>query len=120
AGPDGRFRQRRASALAARPIAARRDVSASIFVIGAGSWGTALAQAARLAGNRVTLVARDANTVDEINSRHTLNTYLGDIALDPDLFAQTGFSGLEQADAILLVVPAQASRATLAAIGPER
>jgi len=95
-------------------------VSASIFVIGAGSWGTALAQAARLAGNRVSLVARDANTVDEINSRHTLNTYLGDIALDPDLFAQTGFSGLEQADAILLVVPAQASRATLAAIGPER
>lgn len=94
-------------------------MSATIFVIGAGAWGTALAQAARLAGNEVVLVGRDPAAIDEINSAHTLKAYLGDIGLDPALKAQTGVSGLEKADAILMVVPAQATRATLAAIGPE-
>jgi|TARA_A100001391_G_scaffold171126_2_gene132324 glycerol-3-phosphate dehydrogenase (NAD(P)+) len=94
-------------------------VSAKIFVIGAGAWGTALAQAARLAGNDVVLVGRDPAAIDEINSAHTLKSYLGAIGLDPYLKAQTGISGIEGADAILMVVPAQATRATLAAIGPE-
>ena len=58
-------------------------MSAKIFVIGAGAWGTALAQAARLAGNDVVLVGRDPAAIDEINSAHTLKSYLGDIALDP-------------------------------------
>ena len=94
-------------------------MSAKIFVIGAGAWGTALAQTARLAGNDVVLVGRDPAAIDEINSAHTLKSYLGDIALDPYLKAQTGISGIEGADAILMVVPAQATRATLAAMGPE-
>lgn len=94
-------------------------MSARIFVIGAGAWGTALAQAARLAGNDVVLVGRDRAAVDEINTAHTLKFYLGDIGLDPALKAQTGVSGLDRADAILMVVPAQATRATLAAIGPQ-
>lgn len=94
-------------------------MSANIFVVGAGAWGTALAQAARFAGNRVTLVGRDAAAVGEINSSHRLTRYLGDIALDPALRAQTDHSGIADADAVLMVVPAQASRATLAAIGSE-
>lgn len=92
-------------------------MSAKIFVIGAGAWGTALAQAAALAGNAVTLVGRDAAAVEEINGRHRLERYLGDIALDPAVRAQIGFSGLADADAVLLVVPAQATRGTLEAIG---
>ena len=42
-----------------------------VAVIGAGAWGTALAQAAALAGRDVTLVARDPAVVDEINTHHT-------------------------------------------------
>jgi glycerol-3-phosphate dehydrogenase (NAD(P)+) len=94
-------------------------VSARVFVIGSGAWGTALAQAARLADNDVVLVGRDAAAIDEINSAHTLKAYLGDIVLDSALKAQTGFVGLEDADAILLAVPAQATRATLAGIGAD-
>ena len=94
-------------------------MSANVFVIGAGAWGTALAQAAAFAGNSVTLVGRDAAAAAEINSRHTLERYLGDIALDPHLNAQTDPSGLPGADAVLMVVPAQATRATLTAIGPD-
>ncbi|WP_158541577.1 NAD(P)H-dependent glycerol-3-phosphate dehydrogenase [Pelagibacterium lacus] len=92
----------------------------SIVVIGAGAWGAALAQAARFAGHAVTLVGRDTEAVAEINARHTITRYLGDLALDPGLVAQTGFAGLEAAEAVLMVVPAQATRATLAAIGPKK
>ncbi|WMT92427.1 NAD(P)H-dependent glycerol-3-phosphate dehydrogenase [Pelagibacterium sp. H642] len=88
-----------------------------IFVIGAGAWGTALAQAAAFAGHAVTLVGRDAAAAAQINSEHRLPRYLGDIALDAGLMAQTDFAGLEDADAVLMVVPAQATRATLGALG---
>lgn len=94
-------------------------MSANIFVVGAGAWGTALAQAARFTGNSVRLVGRDAAVAEEINSRHRLTRYLGDIALDPGLVARTDHAGIAEADAVLMVVPAQASRATLAAIGGE-
>ncbi|SDG20735.1 NAD(P)H-dependent glycerol-3-phosphate dehydrogenase [Pelagibacterium luteolum] len=92
---------------------------ARVFVIGAGAWGTALAQAARFAGHDVTLSGRDAQAAREINESHRLSAYLGDIALDPDLRAQTGFDAIAAADAVLMVVPAQATRATLEAIGPD-
>src|SRR5690606_8568683 len=107
-----------AAALAAGRIGGR-GVSANIFVVGAGAWGPALAQAARFAGNAVTLVGRNAAAVEEINSSHRLTRYLGDIALDRGLFARIDHSGIAEADAVLMVVPAQASRATLAAIGGE-
>ncbi|WP_332713650.1 NAD(P)H-dependent glycerol-3-phosphate dehydrogenase [Pelagibacterium mangrovi] len=94
-------------------------MSANIFVIGAGAWGTALAQAAAIAGNSVTLVGRDPKAAEEINTLHRLSRYLGDIALDPGLVARTGVEGLEGADALLMVVPAQATRATLGAIGAD-
>lgn len=94
-------------------------MSANIFVIGAGAWGTALAQAAAIAGNRVTLVGRDPKAAEEINTSHRLSRYLGDIALDPGLVARTEVEGFEGADALLMVVPAQATRATLGAIGAD-
>ncbi|WP_127143086.1 NAD(P)H-dependent glycerol-3-phosphate dehydrogenase [Pelagibacterium montanilacus] len=93
-------------------------MSAHVFVIGAGAWGTALGQAAAAAGNAVTIVGRDAEGVAGINRDHRLKRYLGDIALDPSIRAQTDLTGLDDANLILLAVPAQASRAMLGAIGP--
>ena len=93
-------------------------MSANVFVIGAGSWGTALAHAAALAGNAVTLVGRDRAGMAEINGHHTLSRYLGEIVLHANVRAQTGMAGLEAADVILMVVPAQASRQALSAIAP--
>lgn len=90
----------------------------SVFVIGAGSWGAALGQAAIAAGHRVMLIGRNAETIQAINTTHRLPSYLGDLLLDPALGAQTGTEGLEDADIVLLVVPAQASRETLAALDP--
>ncbi len=84
-----------------------------VAIIGAGAWGTALAQAAALAGREVTLVARDADVVDEINTRHTNSGHLGAQPLHESIRADRRFAG---ADLVVLAVPAQASRAALGAL----
>lgn len=80
-----------------------------VAVIGGGAWGTALAQAAAMAGRTVTIVARDADIIHDINERHMNRRYLGEVALLPAI------SAAEEADADLtiLAVPAQATRAAL-------
>lgn len=84
-----------------------------VVLIGAGAWGTALAQAAALAGREVTLIARDPAVVDEINSKHTNSGHLGAQVLHDNIIASRRFAG---ADLVILAVPAQASRAALAAL----
>lgn len=85
-----------------------------IAIIGGGAWGTALAQAAAIAGRDVTLVARDADAVAEINARHTNSQHLGAQSLAPSIRASTQYEG---ADLVVLAVPAQASRDALATLG---
>jgi glycerol-3-phosphate dehydrogenase (NAD(P)+) len=84
-----------------------------VAVIGAGAWGTALAQAAAIAGREVTIVARDRSVVDEINAHHTNSRHLGAQSLAPSIHAATSFGG---ADLVILAVPAQASRSALAGL----
>lgn len=86
-----------------------------VAIIGAGAWGTALAQAAAMAGRAVTLVARDRGVIDEINTRHTNSAHLGAQLLSPSIRAGA-FAG---ADLAILAVPAQASRAALAGLSLE-
>ncbi len=81
-----------------------------VTIIGAGAWGTALAQAAAMAARAVTLVARDETVVEEINSRHTSGRHLPGVQLAPSIRAATSYAG---ADLVILAVPAQASRAAL-------
>lgn len=83
-----------------------------VAVIGAGAWGTALAQAAALAGRRVTLVARDAAVLADIAANHRNSRHLGDLPLAASIEAS---SGLPDADLFILAVPAQASRGALEA-----
>lgn len=86
-----------------------------VAVVGAGAWGTALAQAAAMAGRTVTLVARDRAVIEEVNQRSTNAAYLGDTRLSERISA---LDHLEQnADLVILAVPAQQSRAVLAQIG---
>ena len=83
-----------------------------VAVLGAGAWGTALAEATAIAGRRVTLVARDAAIVTEINRDHRNSAYLGD---QPLSLAITASLDLPQADLYILAVPAQQTGAALAA-----
>ena len=87
----------------------------TVSIIGGGAWGTALAQAAAMAGRSVTLVVRDPAQADEINQRHTNSRVLGRQAL---LATIRGVTMAEPADIVILAVPAQSSRAALGALDP--
>lgn len=74
-------------------------------IVGAGAWGTALACAARRAGNDVTLWAHEAETVEAINRTHTNPVFLPGVELDPGIGATSDLQGLAGCDALLLVAP---------------
>lgn len=86
-----------------------RDIQ-HIGVVGGGAWGTALALAARRAGRDVTLWAREAEVVDEINVQHRNTAFLPGIALDGALKAVASLDAMAGCDAVLMVTPAQALR----------
>lgn len=82
-----------------------------IAVLGAGAWGTALAQISALAGGQVTLWARDEELARTLNSRHENPRHLPGIALSHDIQAGSDLDAcLAEADAILLAIPAQGLR----------
>lgn len=83
---------------------------ASVGVIGAGAWGTALAQNAALAGRSATLWARDPATVAAINTGHENSRRLPGVTLDTAVRASGDIAEACRADAIVLAAPAQALR----------
>ncbi|MET0294606.1 MAG: NAD(P)H-dependent glycerol-3-phosphate dehydrogenase [Phenylobacterium sp.] len=83
-------------------------------VIGAGAWGTALAQVCARAGLDVRLWALEAETAQAINEAHENTPWLPGVALEPEIVATTALSDLSDADLLLAVVPAQHMRGTLA------
>jgi len=87
----------------------------TIAVLGAGAWGTALANCAARAGRRVTLWTRDAATVQTIRGRRE-SPRLPGIKIDAEVHATDVLAEALAADAALLVVPAQATRAVATAI----
>jgi len=80
---------------------------ANLGVIGAGAWGTALAQTTRAAGHDVMLWAFEAAVAEEINNLHTNAAYLADVVLDEAIRARCELADFAERDVILLVVPAQ-------------
>ena len=90
----------------------------SIGVIGAGAWGTALAQTARLAGRDVTIWAREPEVVAEINSEHRNAVFLPGIMLEPGVRATGDLASIAGHDVILMVAPAQHVRAAGTALAP--
>ncbi|ODT71147.1 MAG: hypothetical protein ABS75_10340 [Pelagibacterium sp. SCN 63-23] len=87
----------------------------SVTVIGGGAWGTALAQAAAMAGRGVNLVLRSAEDAAAINaSRINARALPGQVLLD----GVTASAAMVQADIVILAVPAQATRGLLAGLDP--
>ena len=87
-----------------------------IGVVGAGAWGTALAQAAVRAGRKVTLWAREPEIVDMVNQIHENKAFLAGVALAPELVATGSLGDLAPCDAVLLVSPAQHLRSSAKAL----
>lgn len=89
-----------------------------IGVIGAGAWGTALAQVAARAGHQVLLQAREAEVVESINARHENSLFLAGVPLNPNIRAVSDFADLHDCEIVLAVPPAQHARAALSAYAP--
>ena len=84
-----------------------------IGVIGAGAWGTAIAQMLTREGQSVLLWALEPDVVDAINSRHENTAFLPGVKLNPALRATAHLGDLAGSDALFCVTPAQHTRATL-------
>ena len=85
-----------------------------VTVIGAGAWGTTLAQVLSDAGNQVLLWARNQEVVSEINSNHTNNKYLSGIQLPENITATSDIkAAFEFSDLYILAIPTQQLRQML-------
>lgn len=86
----------------------------NITIIGAGSWGTAIA--ILLAGNGITvnLWGRDNKKIQQMKEQNCNHFFLPDINFPPLLHANSDFAQvINRADIILIAVPSHAFRATL-------
>jgi glycerol-3-phosphate dehydrogenase (NAD(P)+) len=87
-------------------------------VIGAGAWGTALAEVCARAGLKTILWAREAEVRDSITSARENTLFLPGVTLTETLAVTGDLAELAACDLILAVPPAQHVRATLGAFAP--
>lgn len=82
-----------------------------VAVLGAGSWGTALAMVLADNGHEVRLWGHNPTQIDEINQRHTNKKYLPEISLPATI---VGYSSLEDSlkgiNTVIMAVPTKAIR----------
>jgi glycerol-3-phosphate dehydrogenase (NAD(P)+) len=89
-------------------------VSKDIAVLGAGSWGTALAvHFAGAGGHRVKLWARDAELAQRMARDRANPDYLPDVELPPLLEPTSDLESLAGCELVLLVVPSHGFREVL-------
>jgi glycerol-3-phosphate dehydrogenase (NAD(P)+) len=81
----------------------------NVFVLGSGSWGTALAALLTTNAGTVTIYGKDDKSIASINTSHTNPHYLPGISLPPELRATKDISEATEADLILFVVPSAAT-----------
>jgi glycerol-3-phosphate dehydrogenase (NAD(P)+) len=85
----------------------------AIGVIGGGAWGTALAQVMAGSGHQVRLWAREAEVIESINTRRENALFLPGIPLSPQIVGTDDMTWIAEAQAVLVVTPAQHMRAVL-------
>ncbi|EXS69673.1 NAD(P)H-dependent glycerol-3-phosphate dehydrogenase [Sphingobium sp. Ant17] len=83
-------------------------------VIGAGAWGTALAQLLAAEGQVVRLWALEPEVVDAVNGAQENPLYLPGLALSPSIAATGAMADMADCDLLLVVSPAQHLRSVVA------
>lgn len=82
-----------------------------IAVIGAGSWGSALALVAARAGHHVSVWSRNPEIVHHINSEHINPVYLKEVVLPEQIKASGDIVGVvSEAEVVVLAAPSHATR----------
>jgi glycerol-3-phosphate dehydrogenase (NAD(P)+) len=85
-----------------------------VVVLGAGQWGTTMAQVLCDAGNHVLMWGRSQELVDEVNQKHTNSKYLDENVLPVGLKATSLLKeAFEYSNIYVLAVPAQTLRENL-------
>lgn len=88
----------------------------SAIVIGAGSWGTALAAVLGWRGLQVQFWGRDAALMSEMAAKRQNSRYLPDLVLPPNVEVVVEKAALRAADLLVFVVPTKGLRAAAAEI----
>jgi glycerol-3-phosphate dehydrogenase (NAD(P)+) len=90
-----------------------------VVVLGAGQWGTTMAQVLCDAGNHVLMWGRDKDVVEEINTKHTNSKYLDESLLPVGLKATADLKeAFDYSNIYVLAIPAQTLRENLKAWKP--
>mgnify|MGYP001811653752 FL=1 len=92
-------------------------MNATVAVIGAGAFGTALASVATSEGDPVILIGRDADRMRAIEQTRVNEKSLPGVTLPKSLSATVDANVLARADTVLLAIPAQALRQALETYG---
>jgi glycerol-3-phosphate dehydrogenase (NAD(P)+) len=93
-------------------------LTSSVAVLGAGNWGTTLANVVASNGRTALLWTRSAEQRDEINSRHTSARAVPGLSLSPGVRAVTELAeAVREAPLVLMAIPSQAFREVSRALG---
>lgn len=86
----------------------------SSAIVGAGAWGTALADLVARNGHRAVLWAREPDVVADVNAHHTNSRFLNGAALSPSLTATDDLAlAVRDAATITFVAPSHVLRAVI-------
>src|SRR5258705_238313 len=86
-----------------------------IAVLGGGAWGTALANVTARAGRKVTLWEYDAANAEQLAQQRE-SKFLRGVRIEDSIAVTRDLAEAARAEAILLVVPAQATRSVVTAL----
>lgn len=90
-----------------------------IAIIGAGSWGTALAIMAARAGHEVQLWSRNADVIRSINESRVNSHYLKSVQIPSAVAATSELNAaLDRAELVLFAAPSHAARELFTTIAP--
>jgi glycerol-3-phosphate dehydrogenase (NAD(P)+) len=90
-----------------------------VAIIGAGSWGTALAIVAARSGHEVQLWSRNEEVVESINRDRVNSVYLTDTPVPSGVRATGDITGVAAgADMVILAAPSHATRGLLTSLVP--
>ena len=85
----------------------------NISILGAGAWGTALAEVMSRQGHQINLWAKESAVVSSINSSHENEVFLPNVKLSDLIVAFNNIEQITKCDLLLVVSPAQYTRETL-------
>lgn len=89
-----------------------------VFILGSGSWGTALAQT--LVDNQVDTIiwGKDEKEVQDINENHCNSKYFNELKISANVHATTDINCVRDADIVLLAIPTMAIESVCQSINP--